>query len=203
LRDELSALQEVKSQASGDDIIPSANSDAELAAWVNGALVKRWPKDDAAQLNLLAVRLSWGSPVEPEFLSMLKKVKRPALHANVPPIASENYFVECCEGSEMYVACEGFGHVRRSKNKDPRVLKAAIKWLEESASPNTATKRLNDIRSCGLVGDILWYLADLTGDRTLTEHWTEPKLPDMAAAKQVAQSLLHSRSIIIPTGESG
>jgi len=190
-RDDLSRLQALRGDIAGGAGFSPLATDAELATWTKDRLVKEWPQDDIAQLNVLAVRLNWGeSAFEPQFLALLKKVGRPSLFANVPPISSENYFVECCEGEDYYVACEGFEHMRSNKSRDPRVLKAAAKWLTEIANPGTDTQRAGDIRSCGLTGDILWYLADTSGEKSLTTNWTAPKAPDLLAAKLMAEKLL-------------
>lgn len=190
-RDSLSRLQALRSDLAGGAGFSPLTADADFAAWTKDRLAKGWPKDDIAQLNLLAVRLSWReSSFEPPFLALLKKVGRPSLLANIPPIASENYFVECCEGNDYYAACEGFQHVRYNKSRDPRVLKAAAKWLTEIGNPGSDSQRARDIRGCGLAGNILWYLADTSGEKSLTTNWTAPKTSDLFAAKLTAEKLL-------------
>lgn len=175
----------------GTDSPGAGVSRADLDAWFEKRVAARWPRrNDVDRANLLALRMIWGQPnLEPTFLALLKKVPRKDLFFGLPPIQSETFYVEECESDDPAIACEGFDHVRHSKNLDRRVLRAAKAWLATGLQP-PSDDLATTMRSCGLFGTIFWYLADNTGNKDLVAHWTEPKAEDLTAASAVVDDLL-------------
>jgi hypothetical protein len=175
--------------------VPTVIARKDLDEWFKSRLISKWPKDDASQLNLLALELHWGfSEAEPAYLAMLKRVGRRSMVADLPPVKSEAYFVETAEDPSPLVAREGFEYGRRAKCRDHRMLRAAIKWLD-SASRASDDAVMREARSAGLIGTVVWYIADTADDRSfaVAPDYRGHTAAQISAARRVAERLLKFR----------
>lgn len=174
---------------------PAAVSKADLDAWFERRVAARWPKGDAARLNLLSLRLHWGfKDAEPQYLAELRKTGRKSLlpELSEPPIMKEAYYVEEAQDPSPQVAMSGFQRLRQTKSHDPRAIRAALRWLDVADRPNDDPLRI-EARSYGVIDAAVFYLAEASGADTAPfslpdyrGHTAEQR----AAARELAARML-------------
>jgi hypothetical protein len=182
---------------SGHRAVNDLVDESTLRPWLKKTLLASFLNRNAGdRLNLLAIQMhwEWTANLEKQFLQLLSRADRDTLLVPLPPIQSENFHIEECESDSLVRASQGFNHMRDVPGSQPRVVRAAIRWLQillaGDAERRIETGGGNSNKGWGI---ILIYVAEKANRPDLRENALSPSGQQLKEAIKVAKSLIGER----------